>query len=102
VGASGAIAGVMGAYLLLYPFGRVVTLIFFFIFIEVVQIPAFFFLLLWFMLQFFSGAFSIAGSEGGVAWWAHVGGFLCGLILVYPFARRKRAPTWVFRKRRPW
>jgi membrane associated rhomboid family serine protease len=103
VGASGAIAGVMGAYLLLYPFGRVVTLIFFFIFIDVVQIPAFFFLAFWFMLQFFSGAFSLAGQEGGgVAWWAHVGGFLCGLLMVYPFTRGKRTARWALHKRRPW
>jgi membrane associated rhomboid family serine protease len=103
VGASGAIAGVMGAYLLLYPFGRVVTLIFFFIFIDVVQIPAFFFLAFWFMLQFFSGAFSLAGQGGGgVAWWAHVGGFLCGLLMVYPFTRGKRTARWALHKRRPW
>jgi membrane associated rhomboid family serine protease len=102
VGASGAIAGVMGAYLLLYPFGRVVTLIVFFIFIDVVQIPAFFFLAFWFMLQFFSGAFSLAGQEGGVAWWAHVGGFLCGLLMVYPFTRRKKPARWALHKRHPW
>ncbi|MBP1721438.1 MAG: Rhomboid family protein [Deltaproteobacteria bacterium] len=102
VGASGAIAGVMGAYLLLYPFGRVVTLVFFFIFIDVVQIPAFFFLVFWFVLQFFSGAFATPGQEGGVAWWAHVGGFLCGLLMVFPLARRKRPARWVIRKRHPW
>jgi membrane associated rhomboid family serine protease len=102
VGASGAIAGVMGAYLLLYPFGRVVTLVFFFIFIQVVQIPAIFFLVFWFVLQFFSGAFATPGQEGGVAWWAHVGGFLCGLLLVFPFARRKKPARWVIRKRHPW
>jgi membrane associated rhomboid family serine protease len=102
VGASGAIAGVMGAYLLLYPFGRVVTLVFFFIFIDVVQIPAFFFLVFWFVLQFFSGAFATPGQEGGVAWWAHVGGFLCGLLMVFPLARRKRPARWVISKRRPW
>jgi len=103
VGASGAIAGVMGAYLLLYPYGRVVTLIFIFFFVQVVQIPAFFFLVFWFMLQFFSGAASMAGQEGGVAWWAHVGGFLCGLLMVYPFTRRKKASRrWVPQKRHPW
>jgi membrane associated rhomboid family serine protease len=102
VGASGAIAGVMGAYLLLYPFARVVTLFFFFIFIEVVHIPAFFFLGFWFILQFFSGSFSLAGQEGGVAWWAHIGGFLCGLIMVVPFTRKKKPLKWVLRKRQPW
>jgi membrane associated rhomboid family serine protease len=102
VGASGAIAGVMGAYLLLYPFGRVVTLVFFFIFIDVIQIPAFFFLVFWFVLQFFSGTFATPGQEGGVAWWAHVGGFLCGLLMVFPFAGRKKPARWVIRKRHPW
>ncbi len=102
VGASGAIAGVMGAYLLLYPYGRVVTLIFVLFFVQVVQIPAFFFLVFWFMLQFLSGASSMAGQEGGVAWWAHVGGFLCGLLMVFPFSRRKKAARWVLKKRHPW
>jgi membrane associated rhomboid family serine protease len=102
VGASGAIAGVMGAYLLLYPFARVVTLFFFVIFIEVIHIPAFFFLGFWFMLQFFSGSFSLAGQEGGVAWWAHVGGFLSGVLLVVPFSRRKKNLKWLLKKRHPW
>ena len=102
VGASGAIAGVMGAYLLLYPFARVVTLFFFVIFIEVIHIPAFFFLGFWFMLQFFSGSFSLAGQEGGVAWWAHVGGFLSGVLLVVPFSRRKKPMKWLLKKRHPW
>lgn len=102
VGASGAIAGVMGAYLLLYPFGRVVTLVFFFIFFEIVQIPAFFFLIFWFILQFLSGTFTAPGQEGGVAWWAHIGGFVCGLLMVYPFVKRKGPARLVVRKRHPW
>jgi len=102
VGASGAIAGVMGAYLLLYPYARVVTLLFFFVIVQVVHIPAFFFLGFWFMLQFFSGSFSLGGQEGGVAWWAHIGGFLCGLLLVVPFTRRKKPVRWLLKKRHPW
>ncbi len=81
VGASGAIAGVMGAYFSLFPAARVLTLVpvFFFVIIEV---PAYIFLGLWFLLQFVSGAFSILGTKAhvGVAFWAHVGGFLAGFL----------------------
>ena len=106
IGASGAVAGVMGAYLLLYPFAKVVTLFFFLFFIDIVHIPAFFFLGFWFLIQFFSGSFSLLGGSstegGGVAWWAHIGGFLSGVVLVMPFVRRKkrkrryekRSPLW--------
>jgi membrane associated rhomboid family serine protease len=82
VGASGAIAGVMGAYFSLFPYARVLTLIpvFFFVIIEV---PAYVYLGLWFFLQVFYGTFSIgAGVRGGVAFWAHVGGFAAGYFLV--------------------
>src|SRR5262249_8758809 len=75
VGASGAIAGVLGAFFLLFPAARVLTLLILFVFFPVVEIPAFFFLLYWFLLQFVSGAglFGLAGAGGdGVAWWAHV------------------------------
>src|SRR5262249_55725041 len=84
VGASGAIAGVLGAYFVLYPHARVLTLVPIFIFIRVVDIPAFFFPLFWFLLQFASGALasvSDAPGGGGVAWWAHVGGFATGLVV---------------------
>jgi membrane associated rhomboid family serine protease len=84
----------MGAYLILYPYAKVVTLFFFLFFIDIVHIPAFFFLGFWFLLQFFSGSFSLLGGNsaesGGVAWWAHIGGFLSGVALVMPFARKKR------------
>jgi len=96
IGASGAIAGVMGAYILLYPFARVQTLIFFFIFIQVVDIPAIFFLGIWFLLQFFSGTLSLGASTyqgGGVAWWAHIGGFLVGAAAVLLIGLRRR-PAW--------
>ena len=90
VGASGAIAGVMGGYLLLYPFARVVTLFFFFFFVQIVEIPALFFLGFWFVFQFLSGSLSLAGEGGGVAWWAHIGGFVCGALLVYPLLKKRK------------
>lgn len=83
LGASGAIAGVLGAYFLLFPRARVVTLVPLFLFFPVVEIPAFIFLGLWFVLQFLSGAMTIGRTDslaGGVAWWAHVGGFVAGVI----------------------
>jgi rhomboid family protein len=93
VGASGAIAGVMGAYLLLYPRAKVLTLVFLIVFITFWWIPAWVFLGFWFILQFFSGAAtSIAytsQSSGGIAFWAHVGGFLAGLILIKVFPQRQ-------------
>ncbi len=85
VGASGAIAGVMGAYFILYPHARVLTLIPIIIIPWFVEIPAFFFLGLWFLLQVFSATGS-AGS-GGIAWWAHIGGFLVGMGLLKLFGR---------------
>lgn len=91
VGASGAIAGVMGAYLVLFPRGKVYTLFFLFIFPWFVLIPAPFFLGFWFLLQLFSGLFStLGGAAGGVAWWAHVGGFLAGAFLIRFFRKPER------------
>ena len=82
VGASGAIAGVSGAYFLFFPTSRVVTLVPIFLFIQIVEIPAVFFLFLWFVLQVATGVATLgAGSSGGVAVWAHVGGFVAGMIL---------------------
>ncbi|MFZ2088548.1 MAG: rhomboid family intramembrane serine protease [Desulfobaccales bacterium] len=94
VGASGAIAGVMGAYFSLFPAARVLTLvpILFFVIIEV---PAYVFLGVWFLLQFFSGTFSILGARAdvGVAFWAHVGGFVAGFLFLYILAPgRRRSP----------
>jgi membrane associated rhomboid family serine protease len=89
VGASGAIAGVMGAYLVLYPHAKVATLIPIFIFPWFVDLPAVLFLGIWFLLQFFNGAASAAGG-GGVAWWAHVGGFVAGIVLLKLFEDKNR------------
>jgi membrane associated rhomboid family serine protease len=85
LGASGAISGVMGAYMLLYPRERILTLVFIFL----VPIPAVFILGCWFLLQFLSGVSALGGTaSGGVAVWAHVGGFLLGMFLT-ALARRK-------------
>jgi len=85
IGASGAIAGVMGAYFLLYPRSKVLTLIPIFFFFQVFEIPAVIFLGLWFLIQFFLGSFSIAGATGsaGVAFWAHIGGFAVGAGYIF-------------------
>lgn len=91
VGASGAIAGVMGAYLLLYPHATVVTLIPIFFFLQVVELPAVLFLGFWFVTQLFSGTLSLAAAgaqAGGVAWWAHIGGFVVGFLWAVPLRRR--------------
>src|SRR5215831_1820158 len=84
VGASGAIAGVLGAYLVLFPGARVLTLVPIFFFFQLIELPALLFLGFWFVMQFFSGAMSLtAGRDvGGTAWWAHIGGFCAGIVLV--------------------
>ncbi len=93
VGASGAIAGVMGGYLLLFPRARVDILIIFIVFFRVFSIPAFVMLGLWFALQLFSGI-GHATEAGGVAYWAHVGGFVAGLILALPLWLRRGGSGW--------
>jgi len=95
IGASGAIAGVLGAYMTLYPRARVITLLPLGLFTQLVQIPAVFFLGLWFVQQFLAGALSLgarSAQTGGVAWWAHIGGFAAGLALVWLLARPERRP----------
>jgi membrane associated rhomboid family serine protease len=98
VGASGAIAGVMGAYLVKFPHSRILTLVPIFVFFTTMELPAIVILAYWFVLQIFSGLGSIAYSNvsrGGVAWWAHAGGFLAGMILISVMGTRER-----FRHRR--
>jgi len=101
VGASGAIAGVMGAYFVLYPKSRIVTLIPLFFFFQVIEVPAILFLGIWFLMQFLSGVGSIVstvggGPAGGVAFWAHVAGFVAGISGVVVFRRpeRQRVEWW--------
>ena len=93
VGASGAIAGVMGAYLLKFPRARILTLVFIIFFVTTFEIPAVILLGYWFIIQLFSGLGSIAQtnlSGGGVAWFAHVGGFLAGMLLVKVMGTKER------------
>ncbi|MEA2270478.1 MAG: hypothetical protein QOC64_3088 [Solirubrobacteraceae bacterium] len=90
VGASGAVAAVLGGYLMLYPRARVLTLVFLFVFFTFIQIPAMFFLVIWFGQQLLFGYldyFAPTGQGGGVAYFAHIGGFLFGLLAVKAFAR---------------
>ena len=98
IGASGAIAGVMGAYLIKFPRARIVTLVPIIVFLTTLEIPAWAMLIWWFVMQLFSGLGSLAQTDysgGGVAWFAHIGGFLCGMLLVRAFAVKRR--QW-----RPW
>ncbi len=85
IGASGAIAGVMGAYLVLYPRARVLTLVPIFIFIQIMEVPAIVFLAFWILIQFIS----VGGGQEGVAWWAHIGGFFVGIALLLAFQSTK-------------
>jgi len=99
IGASGAIAGVMGAYIVLYPRSRILTLVPVFIFIQIFEIPAVYFLGFWFVIQLFSGVGALATSSGaasgGIAFWAHVAGFVAGVLGVFLFRRRERQrPAW--------
>ena len=93
VGASGAIAGVMGAYLIKFPRARIHTLVFILVFITTADIPAAFILLYWFVTQLFSGYGSITQTQvadGGTAWFAHIGGFVAGILLVTLMGTRNR------------
>jgi membrane associated rhomboid family serine protease len=91
IGASGAVAGVLGAYLVLFPRSRVASLVPIFFIFTIIEIPAFIYLLFWFLSQLYSGLFSIQGGAGsGIAWWAHIGGFLFGLTMSFFFASRRR------------
>jgi rhomboid family protein len=93
LGASGAIAGVMGAYFVLYPRSQILTLVpLFFFYMRVIEVPAVMFLGIWFVIQFLSGAASTGVQSGGVAVWAHVAGFVTGALWVLLFRARKT--TW--------
>jgi hypothetical protein len=101
VGASGAIAGVLGGYFVLYPRARVVTLVPLFFLFPLVEVPAAIYLLFWFLMQFWMGSADLASAArrpdaGGVAWWAHVGGFVAGALLVL-LKKPRRRPSARFR-----
>jgi rhomboid family protein len=99
IGASGAIAGVMGAYFVLYPNSRVLTLVFVFFFYEIFELPAIVLLGFWFLIQLFSaGAIAVTASShgsGGVAFVAHVAGFIFGMIAVFVFKKRQTQLDWI-------
>jgi membrane associated rhomboid family serine protease len=101
LGASGAIAGVMGGFLLLYPKARIVTVVFIVVFLTTIELPAVLLLLYWFALQLFSGLVSFSRMSltdaGGVAWFAHVGGFLAGMLLLSLFGGTSRRSTYEYR-----
>ncbi len=98
VGASGAIAGVMGAYFVLYPRSRILTLIPLFVFVELIEVPAILFLGFWFVLQLLSGMGTMGRADaasGGIAFWAHIAGFLVGAGMIFVFRRPERVrPEW--------
>ncbi|MCL4830615.1 MAG: rhomboid family intramembrane serine protease [Caldilinea sp.] len=105
VGASGAISGVMGAYLVLFPYSRVITLIPFFFFPYFFEVPALFFIGLWFGGQLVNALLTSALAPpdiGGVAWWAHVGGFVAGIVLVRLFVVRRYVRRSYIDEYYPW
>ena len=107
IGASGAIAGVLGGYFLLFPRARVITLFLLFFFPWFVEIPAVVFLGFWFVSQLYSGLFSLAMPSGvqmgGIAWWAHIGGFIFGVLMINVFGHRHRAYSrWHRDEYWPW
>ena len=94
IGASGAIAGIMGAYVLLHPQAKILTLVPIFFFFYFIEVPAFVFVGVWFMFQFISAA-GAGAQQAGIAWWAHIAGFLFGLLLINLFMKsRGRRRAW--------
>jgi membrane associated rhomboid family serine protease len=97
VGASGAISGILGAYIVFFPYARILTLVPLFVFFFTARIPAVIFIGLWFVVQFLSGVGSLgatgAAASGGVAWWAHIGGFAVGAVLA-GLIKRRPADNW--------
>jgi membrane associated rhomboid family serine protease len=107
IGASGAIAGVLGAYVVLFPTAQVLTLVPVLFFPFIIQIPAVFYLGVWFVSQLFSGTLSLLSTEhdegAGVAFWAHVGGFVAGMVLLPLFKKsRKQYRRYYADEYRPW
>jgi membrane associated rhomboid family serine protease len=100
IGASGAVAGVLGAYLILFPRSRIASLVPILFIFTIIEIPAMLYLIFWFVSQLYSGLFAIQGGGGsGIAWWAHIGGFLFGVLMVFFFRRRT---TYRFDHRREY
>ena len=97
VGASGAVSGILGAYLLLYPHARVLTFVTLGWFWRLVEIPAFLVLGFWIVLQVVNGLLTFNFQGGGVAWFAHIGGFAAGMVLL-PFCKRRTVPVRLFRR----
>ncbi|MCX7995186.1 MAG: rhomboid family intramembrane serine protease [candidate division WOR-3 bacterium] len=90
VGASGAVSGVMGAYLIFFPTARILSLIPLGLFLRIAYLPSLFFIGIWFLYQFFLGFASIGMKGGGVAYFAHIGGFIAGLLIALPFKKRRK------------
>lgn len=97
VGASGAIAGVLGAYLVMFPHARVLTIVPVFIFLTFINIPASIFLILWFAMQFLYGMGSFMAGAGSIAWWAHVGGFVSGVVMAFLIPKKRRRFSKAYR-----
>jgi len=102
VGASGAVAGILGAYFLLFPRAQVVTFIPLFFLPWFINIPAFFYLGIWFFSQVANGLMVSGEAMSGIAWWAHIGGFIFGLLLVRFFARRQSPVEILYHQGQRW
>ncbi len=102
IGASGAIAGVMGAYFYLYPNAKVLTLTFLFFYVTIIPVPAFVFLGIWFLMQLIPAFTSFGRLGAGIAFWAHVGGFISGIVLIILMGGRRRRDYYYNRYWRRW
>lgn len=90
IGASGAVAGILGAYFIMFPRSRILSLVPIFVFLTLMEVPAVLFIGLWFLIQLFNTFGSIGGTANAVAWWAHLGGFIAGAVLVKMFKLDQR------------